>query len=82
MLDGAGAGVNVRSDALWMRMSSEDTEELAPTEGEVTRLRLIVEGERRFGQGARATAYKTIELSISFLGSHRSKPLEFASSCS
>ena len=31
---------------------------------------------------SRATAYKTIVLSISYLGSHRSKLLEFASSCS
>ena len=47
--------VGVRSDALWVRMSSEDTDELAPTEGEVTRLRFIVEGERRLELGAGVT---------------------------
>ena len=51
VLDGAGAsgiGLNVKSDAMWVSMESSDTDELAPTEGDVTRLRLILQGERVF----------------------------------
>ena len=64
VLGGAGAGVNVRSDALWVRMSSEDTDELAQTEGEVTRLRFIVEGERRFELGAGVTLTPSGEVGV------------------
>ena len=67
VLDGTGPealGVNVRTDALWVRMRSADTEELAPTEGEVTRLRLIVEGERRFELGASATLTPSGEVGV------------------
>ena len=67
MLDGtgpSGVGLNVKSDAMWVGTKSADTSELAPTEGAVTRLRLIVQGERSFeaGNGARFTPSAEIGL--------------------
>ena len=49
--------LDVKSDALWVGTKSEDTSELAPTEGDVTRLRVTLEGKRPFaaGEGARLT---------------------------
>ena len=60
VLDGSGRSgieLNVKSDAMWVGTKSEDTSELAPTEGDVTRLRLILQGERTFeaDNGARFT---------------------------
>ena len=60
VLDGTGAsgvGLDVKTDALWVGTKSEDTGELAPTEGDVTRLRVTLAGERAFaaGDGARLT---------------------------
>ena len=60
VLDGTGAsgvGLDVKTDALWVGTKSEDTGELAPTEGDVTRLRVTLEGERAFaaGEGGRLT---------------------------
>ena len=51
VLDGtgpSGVGLNVKSDAMWVGTKSADTSELAPTEGNVTRLRLILQGECAF----------------------------------
>ena len=47
----------MKSDAMWVGTKSENTNELAPTEGDVTRLRVILQGERVFeaGNGARFT---------------------------
>ena len=49
--------MNVKSDAMWVGTKSSDTDELAPTEGNVTRFRVILQGERVFeaGNGARFT---------------------------
>ena len=60
VLDGTGASglaLDVKTDALWVGTKSEDTSELAPTEGDVTRLRVTLAGERAFaaGEGARFT---------------------------
>ena len=60
VLDGSGAsgvGLNVKSDAMWVRTESDSAEGLESAEGDVTRLRLILEGERVFaaGDGARFT---------------------------
>ena len=60
VLDGTGASglaLDVKTDALWVGTKSEDTSELAPTEGDVTRLRVTLAGERAFdaGEGARLT---------------------------
>ena len=51
VLDGSGPsglGVNVKSDAMWVRTKSERSADMVATEGDVTRLRLVVEGERAF----------------------------------
>ena len=58
VLDGTGAsglGVNVKSDAMWVGTKSERTNEMVASEGNVTRLRLIIEGERIFEAGNGAT---------------------------
>ena len=51
VLDGSGPsgiGLTLKSDAMWVRMESEDTDELAATEGDVSRVRLALEGNRTF----------------------------------
>ena len=58
VLDGSGpsgVGLNVKSDAMWVRTESDSAEGLESAEGDVTRLRLIVEGERVFVSGDGAT---------------------------
>ena len=58
VLDGSGpsgVGLNVKSDAMWVGTKSGDTEDLAPTRGDVTRLRLSLQGERVFEAGNGAT---------------------------
>ena len=67
VLDGSGpsgVGLNVKSDAMWVGTKSEDTDELAPTEGDVTRLRLIVQGERIFEAGNGATFTPSAEIGL------------------
>ena len=54
VLDGSGPsgiGVNVKSDAMWVRTTSERTEGMMGAEGEVSRVRLILQGERQFEVG-------------------------------
>ena len=51
VLDGSnpsGIGVNVKSDAMWVRTTSDETQGMKSAEGEASRLRLIVEAERAF----------------------------------
>ena len=67
VLDGTGpskVAMNVKSDAMWVGTKSEDTDELAPTEGDVTRLRLILEGNRAFELGNGATFTPSAELGL------------------
>ena len=67
VLDGTGPSkiaMNVKSDAMWVGTKSEDTDELAPTEGDVTRLRLIVQGERVFEAGNGATFTPSAEIGL------------------
>ena len=67
MLDGTGPSkfaMNVKSDAMWVGTKSEDTDELAPTEGDVTRLRLILQGERKFEAGNGATFTPSAEIGL------------------
>ena len=67
VLDGTGAsglGVNVKSDAMWVGTKSSDTSELAPTEGDVMRLRLILQGERIFEGGNGATFTPSAEVGL------------------
>ena len=54
VLDGSGPsgiGVNVKSDAMWVRTTSDRTEGMMGAEGEVSRVRLILQGERQFEVG-------------------------------
>ena len=67
VLDGtgpSGLGLNVKSDAMWVGTKSSDTSELAPTEGDVMRLRLIVQGERTFEGGNGATFTPSAEVGL------------------
>ena len=67
MLDGTGASglaVNVKSDAMWVGTKSERTADMVATEGDVTRLRLIVEGERTFERGNGATFTPSAEVGL------------------
>ena len=67
MLDGTGTSafaLNVKSDAIWVGTKSVDTRELAPTEGDVTRLRVIIEGERACDMGAGATLTPSGEVGL------------------
>ena len=50
VLDGSGpsrVGLNVKSDAMWVRTESNSAEGLQSAEGDVTRLRRILEGHQR-----------------------------------
>ena len=67
VLDGTGASgvaLNVKSDAMWVGTKSADTGELDPSEGDVTRLRFIVEGERGFDMGGGATFTPSAEVGL------------------
>ena len=67
VLDGtgpSGVGLNVKSDAMWVGTQSADTTELAPTEGDVTRLRLILQGERSFEADNGATFTPSAEIGL------------------
>ena len=51
VLDGSGPsgiGINVKSDAMWVRTTSERTQGMMGAEGDVSRLRLIFEANRQF----------------------------------
>ena len=67
VLDGSGPigiGLDVKSDAMWVGTKSADTSELAPSEGDVTRLRLILQGERSFEAGNGATFTPSAEVGL------------------
>ena len=67
VLDGSGASglsLTVKSDAMWVAMESERTDDLVNTEGDVTRLRLTLEGERAFALGEGATLTPSAEVSL------------------
>ena len=59
-----GLGVNVRSDAMWVRTKSARSSDMVDTEGDVTRLRLVVEGERVFAAGDGATFTPSAEVGL------------------
>ena len=46
--DTGGLALSVKSDAMWVSTKSDATEELRSSEGDVTRLRLTLHGERPF----------------------------------
>ena len=65
VLDGTGAtglAMNVKSDAMWVGTQSERTADMVATQGDVTRLRVIVEGERAFDMGGGATLLVAVEM--------------------
>ena len=67
VLDGSGpsgVGVSVKSDAMWVRTESDGVEGLESAEGDVTRLRLILEGERVFEAGEGATFTPTGQVGL------------------
>ena len=67
VLDGTGAsgvGLNVKSDAMWVRTASDRTAGLESAEGDVSRLRLILEGERVFEAGDGSTFTPTGQVGL------------------
>ena len=67
VLDGSGpsgVGLSVKSDAMWGRTESDRTVGLESAEGDVSRLRLIVEGERVFEAGDGATFTPTGQVGL------------------
>ena len=67
VLDGTGASglaMNVKSDAMWVGTKSGRTNEMVATEGDVTRVRLIVEGERSFETASGATLTPSAEVGL------------------
>ena len=67
VLDGSGPsriGLNVKSDAMWVGTKSERTNDMVGTEGDVTRLRLIVQGERVFVADNGATFTPSAEVGL------------------
>ena len=67
VLDGTGANglaVNVKSDAMWVGTKSERTSDMVATQGDVTRLRLIVEGERAFTLAVGGTFTPSAQLGL------------------
>ena len=67
VLDGtsaSGLGVNVKTDAMWVGTKSARSKDMVGTEGDVTRLRLIVQGERIFEAGNGATFTPSAEVGL------------------
>ena len=67
VLDGSGPsriGLNVKSDAMWVGTKSARSSDLVSTEGDVTRLRLILQGERAFEAGNGATFTPSAEVGL------------------
>ena len=67
VLDGSGPsriGLNVKSDAMWVGTKSERTNDMVATEGDVTRVRLIVQGERVFVADNGATFTPSAEIGL------------------
>ena len=67
VLDGSGpsaVALNVKSDAMWVSTKSARTRDMVATEGDVTRLRLIVQGERVFASETGATFTPSAEMGL------------------
>ena len=67
VLDGTGPSrlaMNVKSDAMWIGTQSERTADMVATQGDVTRLRVILEGERAFDMGRGATFTPSAEIGL------------------
>ena len=71
VLDGTGTGrltMNVKSDAMWVGTKSKRTNDMIATEGDVTRLRLVLEGERTFAIVGGAVFVPSGEVGLRFDG--------------
>ena len=67
VLDGSGlwgVGLNVKSDAMWVGTKSARSADMVGTEGDVTRLRLVVQGERVFENDSGATFTPSAEIGL------------------
>ena len=67
VLDGSGPsaiGLNMKSDAMWVRTESDGAEGLESAEADVTRLRFILEAERQFDAGDGATFAPTAQVGL------------------
>ena len=67
LLDGSnpsGIGLNVRSDAMWVRTESDRTQGMESSEGDVSRLRLIVEAQREFAMEGGGTFVPSGEVGL------------------
>ena len=56
--------LNVKSDAMWVGTKNEKTPDMVATEGDVTRLRITLEGERAFALGEGATFTPSAEVGL------------------
>ena len=67
VLDGSGPSriaVNVKSDAMWVGTKSERSGDMIATQGDVMRLRLIIQGERTFEGGSGAAFTPSAEVGL------------------
>ena len=67
VLDGtgpSGVALDVKSDAMWVRMRNARTRDLIATEGDVSRLRLTLNGARAFGIGETGTLMPSAEIGL------------------
>ena len=67
VLDGtgpSGLAMNMKSDAMWVGTKSERTRDMVATEGDVTRVRLIIQGERVFEGSNGATFTPSAEVGL------------------
>ncbi len=60
----SGLALAVKSDAMWVRTTAEATAALAEVQGDVTRVRLLLEGSKSFRMGGRATFTPSGEIGI------------------
>ena len=61
---GSGIGLNLRSDAMWVSTETDKTKGMESAEGEVSRLRLILQGERRFAMEGGGSFVPRAELGV------------------
>ena len=61
---GDALDLTLRSDALWVRTTSDDTAEMVAAEADMTRLRLVMDASRSFEAGAGATLTPRIEAGV------------------
>ena len=67
VLDGSGRsgiGLDLKSDMMWVRTKTDRTRGMMESEGEVSRLRLIMEGERAFTTASGRTLTPSAEIGL------------------